>query len=110
MRGVPVAVCMTCGRRAFPAPLLCPSCGGGESRREWVETGTVEEVTLLRRTPGRALDEPVRLGSVRLATGPRVIARLEHGLAAGARARLELQDGALVAYGDETASGRSWTA
>ena len=94
MRGVPVAVCMTCGRRAFPAPLLCPSCGGGESRREWVETGTVEEVTLLRRTPGRALDEPVRLGSVRLANGPRVVVRLDRGLERGSPARVDLEGGA----------------
>ena len=93
---------MSCGHRAFPVRLLCPSCGGGDSRREWVETGTVEEVTLLRRSAGRAYDEPIRLGCVRLADGPRVVARLERGLQPGSAARVDLKDGAPLAYGDAT--------
>ena len=97
MRGVPVSVCMSCGHRSFPERLLCPRCGGGDRRRQWVEAGTVEHVTTLRRTAGRAYDDPVILASVRLSAGPRVIARLEERLPPGTAVRLDLRDGAPVA-------------
>ena len=95
---MPVAVWMACGHPAFPDRLLCPRCGGGDWRRKRVETGTVEEVTLVRRTPGHVYDTPVRLGSVRLADGPVVIARLDEGLERGSRARVDLEGGAPVAH------------
>ena len=97
MRGVPVSVCMSCGHRSFPERLLCPRCGGGDRRREWVEAGTVEEATLLRRAAGRAYEEPVVLASVRLSAGPRVIARLEERLPPRTSVSLDLRDGAPVA-------------
>ena len=97
MRGVPVSVCMSCGHRSFPERLLCPRCGAADRRRERVEHGTVEEVTVLRRTAGRAYDEPIVLASIRLASGPRVVARLDERLAPGTRVRVDLRAGAPVA-------------
>lgn len=97
MRGVPVAVCMACGARAFPERLLCPVCGGGDWRREWAERGVLEEVTALHRSPGRSYEPPVRLATVRLASGPRVVARLDHDLVPGMQVALDVEGGAIVA-------------
>ena len=63
-----VFVCEACGRAVFPRRLLCPDCGGAEWRREAVEAGVLEA----------AADQgDVRIGAVRTALGPLVIARLE---------------------------------
>jgi hypothetical protein len=91
-----IFVCDRCGRAAFPRRILCPDCGSAEWRRHEAGPGTVEEVTVLRRGPGR--DYPgVRIGSVRLDEGPLVVARLEPGAAAGSRVRLRDDGGAPVA-------------
>ena len=97
MSGVPVTVCEVCGRRFFPARLACPACGNSRWRREEVEDGVVEGVTIVRRAPGRALAAPVRLACVRLAGGPPVVARLAPGAGAGNRVRVELDEGVPVA-------------
>ena len=52
--------------------------------------GRVEEETTLLRPPSTApADEPVRLGTVRLASGPLIIARLATGVGPGTRVRLD---------------------
>jgi hypothetical protein len=71
----------------FPDRLWCPGCGGGELRHGPAGTGRVEQETGLRRPPQ---DEPVRLGTVRLDSGPLVIARLSRDARAGMQVRLEL--------------------
>jgi uncharacterized OB-fold protein len=92
---LPLQACIACGRRAFPARLLCP-CGGRSFRTEDAERGMIEEITSLRRVPGRALAEPVRIATV--AVGDvRVIARLEREAEPGAEAALSLDGGAPVA-------------
>lgn len=83
MSGVPVQVCTSCGARLFPERLLCPRCGGGEFRIELADRGRVEEVTVLRRAPGRDVDPPVRLATVALEAGPRIVARVEGALDVG---------------------------
>ncbi len=93
--GLRVSGCATCGWRGFPARLWCPACGSDELRDVVVHVGRVEEVTLLRRAPG-GLQHPVRIGSVRIAGGVVVIARLDSA-AAGARVRLHTDRGAPVA-------------
>ena len=93
---VPVLVCEQCGAALFPARLLCPRCGGSRWREEPVDAGVVEETTVVRRAPG-GLRRPVLLGSVRLAAGPVVIARLEPGVEAGARVRVSMEGGVPVA-------------
>ena len=92
-----LAVCLGCGRGAFPRPSWCPACGADRWREEELGAGTIEETTFVRRAPGRALAHPVRLGSVRLDVGPVVVARLLPGASAGCRVWLELDGGAPVA-------------
>jgi uncharacterized OB-fold protein len=92
-----VSQCIRCGHRVFPDRFGCPVCGGYEWRHVWLDRATVEDVTLLRRALGRAFEPPVRLGTVRLTGGPRVLARLEDNLAPGMEAALALERGAVVA-------------
>jgi uncharacterized OB-fold protein len=72
---LPLQVCTDCGRAAFPDRLLCP-CGSRSFRREDADGGVVEEVTTVRRVPGRTLEEPVRVATIAVGA-VRVIARLE---------------------------------
>jgi uncharacterized OB-fold protein len=52
--------------------------------------GRVEEETTLRRAPAGAVDgDPVRLGTVRLDSGPLVIVRLAAEVGAGTKVRLD---------------------
>jgi uncharacterized protein len=96
-RGLTVWECASCGLAVFPRRLGCPRCGSAEWRRRTAETGVVEESTLLRRAPGRALHGPVRIGSVRLDAGPMVVARLAPAAGAGMRVQLLEDDGVPVA-------------
>jgi uncharacterized OB-fold protein len=92
-----LAVCLSCGRAAFPRPLWCPVCGADEWSEEELGAGRVEETTLVRRAPGRVLDPPSRLGTVRLDAGPPIVVRLAAGASAGSRVWVELDGGAPVA-------------
>lgn len=76
--------CERCGASAFPDRLWCPGCGAGTLQHVPAGPGRVEEETTLRRSA-----EPVRLGTVRLDSGPLVIARLAPGAKAGTPVRLE---------------------
>ncbi len=84
--------CERCGVNAFPDRLWCPGCRAGELRHVAAGPGRVEEETTLRRSA-----EPVRLGTVRLDSGPLVIARLATGAGTGTQVRL-----------DRTAEGPIW--
>ena len=87
--------CEQCGRNAFPDRLWCPGCGAGELRHVEAGPGRVEEETTLRRSA-----EPVQLGTVRLDSGPLVIARLSRDARASTQVRLELRpSGAIWARG-----------
>jgi uncharacterized OB-fold protein len=100
--------CETCGTSLFPARLRCPDCGGTRFTQGNAGPGSVEEETTLRRAPTHVAPTHVRLGSVRLAAGPVVIARLEHGATAGANVRLEqAPDGAVKAHRAEDREQRS---
>jgi uncharacterized OB-fold protein len=85
--------CESCGAHLFPERLRCSNCGGTELRHVPAGPGHLEEETTLRRPqPG------VRLGSIRLAAGPVVIARLADGAGAGMEVRLDqIPDGAIHA-------------
>ncbi len=96
MSGVPVSLCNACGWRGFPARLWCSACGSADLRTVLVHGGRVEDSTILRRAAGREIGAPVRLGTVRLAGGGSVIARLDR-VSAGDRVRLHLDGGAPVA-------------
>ena len=95
-----VGVCNGCGRGAFPRRLLCPGCGGAEWR-EGESDGVVEEVTALRRGPGRTYEPAPRIGSVRLDLGPVVVARLDDAAKPGDRVRLRLEAGAPTMLGGD---------
>jgi uncharacterized OB-fold protein len=76
--------CERCEANAFPDRLWCPACGAGEFRHVAAGPGRVEEETTLRRSA-----EPIRLGTVRLDSGPLIIARLDTGTGPGTQVRLE---------------------
>ena len=77
--------CERCGTNAFPDRLWCPGCGADALQHVPAGPGRVEEETALRRAA-----EPTRLGTVRLDSGPLVIARLDTGAETGTQVRLEL--------------------
>ncbi len=76
-----IFVCESCGRATFPRRLLCPECGGREFREERVDAGTLEDV---------ADRGEVKVGIVRVAQGPVLVARVEGDAARGAQVRLEM--------------------
>lgn len=76
--------CERCETSLFPDRLWCPGCGAGTLQHVPAGPGRVEEETTLRRSA-----EPVRLGTVRLDSGPLIIARLATDTGAGAQVRLE---------------------
>jgi uncharacterized OB-fold protein len=78
--------CERCGTDVFPDRLWCPGCGAGTLQHVPAGPGRVEEETTLRRPPTA---EPVRLGTVRLDSGPLIIARLAGGTGAGTQVRLD---------------------
>lgn len=93
-----VSACRLCGWRGFPERFWCPVCGSDEVDPVPAERGVVEDATELHRAPGRTLAGPVRLGTVGLDGGGRVVARLEAG--PGERVRLSVEGGAPVARPD----------
>ena len=96
-RDLVVWVCRTCGRAAFPRRALCPACGGASWRHERAEEGVVEEITTVKHAVEAADRPAVILASVRLDTGPVVVARLERPADPGTRVGLAAVDGAPVA-------------
>jgi uncharacterized OB-fold protein len=94
--GVPVSTCTACDWNGLPERLWCPLCGSGAIRIALVHAGAVEEVTIVRKAVGRG-GGPVRVGTVRLAGGGALLARLEPGAAEGSRVRLYDDHGAAVA-------------
>lgn len=72
-------VCTNCGYVVCPARALCPRCGGASWREEPAGAGVVEETT---RVGGAVI------ASVRLDSGPVVVARLAEGTEQGARVDL----------------------
>jgi len=80
-----IFVCESCGRAVFPHRLLCPECGGAAFRDEPVESGTLEDF---------ADRGEVRIGVVRVAAGPLLIARIEGPPQRGATVALD-EDGAV---------------
>jgi uncharacterized OB-fold protein len=97
--GIPVQVCARCRRRFFPSRFACSTCGCRHFEIESVSEGRVEETTTLRRQPGGALPEPVVLTTIRLADGPRVIARLDSKMPAGTAVQVRIENGAPVGRG-----------
>lgn len=93
--GVAVSLCSACGWSGLPERLWCPRCGSGSLRTALVHAGRVQETTVVRKMVGGG--PPVRLGTVQLSGGARIVARLEPDATAGARVRLLTDGGAAVA-------------
>jgi uncharacterized OB-fold protein len=90
--------CARCTASYFPRPICCATCGGARFVTADAAAGVVEEVTCVRHAVGTGSTEPNWLATVRLAEGPRVIARLPGELPRDTAVRLLLQrDGAIVA-------------
>lgn len=94
--GVTVSVCETCGSGFFPGPLICPRCGSARWHERQVESGTVEQVTVVRRAAG-GLADPAVLATVHLESGQRVVVRLRDDAAPGSHVELGQAGGALYA-------------
>ena len=88
---------MRAGAKRFPPRLWCPACGSSDLVEVIVDAGEVTESTVLRRVVGGALEEPVRIGAVRLDGGGIAIARLEQGCDSGDTVQLLEDNGAPVA-------------
>jgi uncharacterized OB-fold protein len=71
----------------FPHRLLCPDCGSRQWREEPEAAGTLEA----------AAEREVRVGAVRTALGPLVIARVESGAEPGAEVSLDQEGDTPVA-------------
>ena len=95
--GITASKCTSCGHQTFPPRVWCPVCGSAELAEVNVAGGEVAESTVLRRVVGGALDEPVRIGAVRLDGGGIAIARLEQGCDSGDTVQLLDDNGAPVA-------------
>jgi uncharacterized OB-fold protein len=94
--GIPLSTCGDCGWEGFPQRQWCPFCGTSTLGVRLEERGLVEDTTILRRAPGENGTLLVRLGTIRLEGGAKVVARLD-AAGRGARVRVELVDGAPVA-------------
>lgn len=92
-----VPVCAGCARAVYPPRALCPGCGGDRWRPTVVLDGVLETTTVLRKVAGSDDGKPIRLGTVRLDSGVRVVTRVKGGVTRGARAALRLTDGVVVA-------------
>jgi uncharacterized OB-fold protein len=93
--GVTVSACASCDWKGLPERLWCPRCGSDRVGIYQAVEGTLEEITTARRAAGAA--GPVRVASVRIGGGGRLIARLEHEGRAGEVVALEDDGGAAVA-------------
>jgi uncharacterized OB-fold protein len=94
--GIPVQVCSQCGHRFFPHRLACGRCGSRDFDVLPIGEGTVEEATLVRRSPGTIRDAPVSIATVRLGDGPHVVARVPPDAPSGTVLRLRLERGGPV--------------
>lgn len=67
--------CDDCEDAFFPIGPVCPHCGGSAGAEESSGRGTLYSFTRLHRTaPG--FDEPIVMGIVELAEGPRILTRI----------------------------------
>jgi uncharacterized OB-fold protein len=93
---LPVQVCSQCGSRFFPHRLACGRCGSRDLDVVAVAEGVVDEMTLVRRSPGMGEHGPVPIATVRLGTGPQIVARVPADARAGVILRLRLECGGPV--------------
>ena len=96
MTSIVVGKCPSCGAERFPIPLWCDICGSYRIDEVSPPFGLVTETTIVRHIPGHVLP-PVRLGTVRLAGGAVVVARLEAGVGEGSRVEVDVEAGAPIA-------------
>lgn len=100
-----VDACERCGHLLYPPRILCPVCAGSRFERRLADTGVVEEVTTRRPVAkrrqlpwGNWLDQSeTRLATVRTDAGPRVVVRVDEGVAKGDPVTLRAQASTVIA-------------
>jgi uncharacterized OB-fold protein len=99
-------VCVDCGRATFPPRLACAHCHGREWQLEFALIGTIEHVTVVRRSAILPDDElPVWLALVQADLGPHVIARLDEQASPGQRVELSADGNAVRARATDAVRG-----
>lgn len=109
-----VAKCRSCGYLAYPPRLICPTCGSIEFRKQILEQGTVEEVTVRRPVTkrrqlpwGNWLDQhATRLASIKSDLGPRVVALVPEDVGVGDRVTLRSQASTAIALPGQVVEGQ----
>lgn len=99
---IAMPTCAACGLTAFPPHLRCARCGSLAWTTTAVQGGTLEYLTVVRRTlaPNDPARRPPTIAVVATDSGPRVIALLVNGTAgaqAGATVTLTQDGTALLA-------------
>lgn len=83
---IAIQSCASCRTLHFPFRLLCPACGNDAFTSVEKTSGMIEEIT--------ALSDGTVVGTVVVDDGPRVVARVDSGAAAGQSVRLTDRSGA----------------
>ena len=95
--GLILSRCGNCGMAFFPARLLCPNCGADQWRAEDAGEGVIEETTTVRQAAGHGEWQPRQLATVRLDSGPVIIAGIDRDYPPQTRVTVTASGGAALA-------------
>jgi uncharacterized OB-fold protein len=93
---IEVPTCANCGWMTFPPHLRCSRCGSAAWNSTSVARGVLEAVTTVERSLVAATLS-ASIGTVRIAAGPRLVARVAGGARAGDEVLLSADGLAVVA-------------
>jgi uncharacterized OB-fold protein len=93
---IAIPTCANCGWMAFPPHLRCSRCGCADWGSTVVSRGVLEAVTTVERSLVTAA-RSATIGTVRVAAGPRLVARVAGGARAGDEVLLSADGLAVVA-------------
>lgn len=92
--GLTIWRCKGCRVGFFPERLLCPRCRGDKFETDRVDTGVIDEVSVIRHMLGQENWQPRRIASVRTSDGQRLTVGLRDQSEPGATIELFEENGA----------------